>query len=201
MPHFRERLVVAMFLFYELKRSGTIGGRNVPASALRVVRAKLWASLDYGRATAPIQTPGHKTMATRLQRFQLKVLKELLGLSTRATKNGVLGETGELPDIWRERQRQLLVSRQMLHAPVVSLPRRRAAAAQRAEEKAGVFRVVSSFLSSIAGNSRGLEDFRSKKDIKNFVLSQAEKQWKSEVLTNTRLRDTYTSRPRLYLRG
>ena len=104
-PHFAEKLGVAMYVLRELRQAGFIGGRNPPLKCLTTVRAMVWAVLDYGRAVANVRGPRHGDIKTKLERFHFRTLREVLGVSSKAPKLGVTGELGEIPDIWRERQR------------------------------------------------------------------------------------------------
>ena len=136
-PHFAEKRGIALYVAHELRSTGLIGGRNAPKDALDTVRAMVWSVLDYGRAAANLRGPKHKGTKAVLEGFQINLLRELLGVSKWAMKDGVLGETGDLPDIWRERKRQLLVARQMLRAPEGSLPKRIARAVQKGTPSSG----------------------------------------------------------------
>ena len=68
----------------------------------------------------------------------MKTLREVLGVSDSAPKLGVLGETGDLPDRWREILRQIMLAHQMWLAPPGSLPKEIATAALNAGGWGGV---------------------------------------------------------------
>ena len=84
-------------------------------------------------------------VAKKLEAFQMNTLREILGISKYSAKQGVLGELGELRDVWRERKRQLLVAKQMLSAPKGSLLWALANEGQNASPKLGIFKLVESF--------------------------------------------------------
>ena len=115
--HFAMKRAAALLARLELRRAGLFGGRNAPADSLEVARAKLWSIIDYGRGVASSQGPKHKAVAKSLDAFHLETLREILGASRTCRKAGVRGELGEIPDVWRERKKQLLVARQMLGTP------------------------------------------------------------------------------------
>ena len=106
-----------------------------------MARSVLWATIDYGRGVASSQGPRCKAVAKALDSFHLETLREILGVSSHSVVAGVRGETGEIPDCWRERMRQLLVARQMLTSPRGGLMERIANQANRASPKLGIFRM------------------------------------------------------------
>ena len=134
-----------------------------------MVGAGLWQSR---RQPERPQTRGDQGQARVVPIF----LKEVLGASASAARLGVIGESGDLPDIWRERQRQMLVARQMLRAPAGSLPRRMAEGARSGEVKLGIFRLVAEILCE-QQTVRDISSFDSKKSIKEWVRRQATKEW------------------------
>jgi hypothetical protein len=90
--------MAALLVRLDLRRAGLLGGRNAPADRLEVVRAILWATIDYGRGVASSQGPRCKTMAKTLESFHTETLREILGTSRHSATAGVRGETGEIPD-------------------------------------------------------------------------------------------------------
>lgn len=118
-PHHTNRIYIAKFAASKLRAAGLLGGSNAPALSIQVMRAVVWATLDYGRAAAPPQT---KATATSLSRFQLNLLRETLNLSKSAPIDGVLGESGDLGDKWRDARKPCLVAHSLLSSPVGSLP-------------------------------------------------------------------------------
>ena len=199
-PHFAEKLGVARFVAAGLRRAGLLGGRNPPAACLVTVRAMVWATLDYGRIVANLRDPGHKGIQAKIELFQFQILREVLGVSSKAHKLGVIGESGELLDIWRERQRQMLGARQMLKAPPGSLPRRMAEAAQHAEAKLGLFRLVAEILEE-QKEVRDISSFGSKGDIRGWIRKQATQEWRQSVRASSRLMCTYEDVAQLETRG
>jgi len=196
--HFALKRAAAILLRLGLRRAGLFGGKNIPADSLEVARSKLWATIDYGRGTASSQGPGCKTIAKALDSFHLETLREILGVS-RNSRKGVRGETGELPDVWRERKKQLLTARQMLVAPTGGLMEKVAREANSATPKLGIFRVVNDFLLETAGPS--IENFRNKMEIKRWVLTKASEEWKTSVTSSTTLARTYRHSASLALKG
>ena len=188
-PHFAKKRAAALLLRLELRRAGLFGGKNSPADSLEVARSKLWATIDYGRGTASSQGSKCKTIAKALDSFHLETLREILGVSSTSRKAGVRGETGEIPDAWRERKRQLLTARQMLAAPKGGQMEKVAREANAGTPKLGIFRVVNEFLEEHAGPK--IETFRNKMEIKRWVLTKASEEWKTKVTNSSTLARTY----------
>ena len=138
-------------------------------------------------------------MQAKLEIFQLRLLKEILGVSTSAVRTGVFGETGDLPDIWRERQRQLLSARQMLKAPPGSLPGSVARATQSGEGMLGIFRLAK--ILEEQGEVRDIASFASKKSIKSWVWRHASREWLTKAKASTRVGGTYHDSVALQTRG
>jgi len=199
--HFTIKLMAGMLTKHELRRAGLFGGLNTPGCSLDVARAMLWPTIDYGRAVASSQTRGHTVVAKKLEAFQMNTLREILGVSKYSAKQGVLGELGELRDVWRERMRQLLVAKQMLSAPKGSLLWALANEGQNASPKLGIFKLVESFLTEVGNDKRTVEDFKSKQEIKSWIHSSATKEWKTKVEASDRLQRTYALESKLTLRG
>ena len=187
--HFAMKRTAALLVRLELSRAGLFGGRNAPADSLEVVRAMVWPVIDYGRGVASSQGPKCKGVAKSLDTFQLETLREILGVSKRCRVAGVRGELGEIPDLWRERKRQLLTARQMLRSPRGSLMEQIARQANRASPKLGIFRIVHKFLAET--NGPPLEEFRNKSDIKRWILTTASREWKAKVDQSPCLSRTY----------
>ena len=164
-----------------------------------MAKSKLWASIDYGRGIASSQGPKCKTTAKALDSFHLETLREILGISSRSRKAGVRGETGEIPDVWRERKRQLQTARQMLAAPKGGLMEKVAREANAGTPKLGIFRVVNEFLEEHAGPK--IEAFRNKMEIKRWVLTKASEEWKTKVTSSSTLARTYRHSTSLALKG
>ena len=80
-PHFTLKLNAAKARVAELRAVGLFGGRNIPTCSLEVVRASVWGSLDYGRGVANSDAHRHILIARSLLKFQMKTLREVLGVS------------------------------------------------------------------------------------------------------------------------
>lgn len=199
-PHFAEKLGVAAYVLRELRLAGFIGGRNPPSKCLTTVRAMVWAVLDHGRAVANLRDPRHGGIKAKLEKFHFKTLREVLGVSSKAPKLGVTGELGELTDIWRERQKQLLVAKQMLRAPHGSLPQRMADVARQGEAKLGIFRLAAEILND---QQAGIDIswFNSKRSIKKWVREWASKEWLQRAQASPSLGATYQDETSLETRG
>ena len=197
--HFSAKLTSAKARAGELRAAGLIGGSNIPTNSLMVVRAVLWASLDYGRGAACSSGPGHLEIAKRLVQFQMTTLREVLGLSDSAPRLGVLGETGDIPDAWREVKRQVLLAYQMLRAPADSLPGRVARAAMRAKQ--GMFARANEMLTQIRGSPTSLSDFRTRSSLAEVIMNAARAEWMRAVAVSERLRLTYPPSTSLRTRG
>ena len=169
--HFAMKRAAALIQRVELRRAGLFGGKNAPTDSLEVAKSMLWSTLDYGRGVASSQGSRCKTVAKALESFHLETLREILGTSDRSMGAGVRGETGEIPDVWRDRKRQMLMARQMLTAPKGGLLCKIAIEANSSSLKLGIFRVVHDFLQQAEGPS--IDQFRSKGEIKQWILMKA----------------------------
>ena len=201
-PHFTEKLKKGETRAGELRAAGLLGGNSIPATSLMVVRVMLWTSLDYGRGAARSSGPKHLEVAKRLVRFQMKILREVLGLSDSAPTLGVLGESGDIPDAWREVKRQVLLAHQMWQAPAGSLPNavaRAALATEHAEH--GLFVRSNQILSTIRGRPTSVSDFRTSSSLAKVIMKAAQAEWKAEATASVRLRDTYPHSTSLRTRG
>ena len=96
--------MVATLLLCALRSAGLIGGRNAPGQSLGIIQSMVWQTIDHGRATAHSEEVGHGQVRKQLEAFQVAALREILGLSKVAPKLALFGETGDLPDRWRERR-------------------------------------------------------------------------------------------------
>ena len=199
--HYSEKLGVAYFLIVRLRAVGLIGGRNTPAAALEIIRSMVWQMLDYGRATAPSSARGHAQIRKKLEGLQMKVLREILGLSSSSPKLAVHGEYGDLPDIWRERRKQLQIANQMMTSDSTSLPYRVAKEANEASPKVGLLHEVGVILTTLGEPGRTVESFRNKDEVNKWVSRAATAEWRRGVSQSTRLCDTYQVATHLRLRG
>ena len=197
--HFATKRVAARLARLELRRAGLFGGRNAPADSLEIAKAMLWSIVDYGRGVASSQGPDCKAVAKALDAFQLETLREILGTSKSSRRAGVRGELGEIPDVWRERKRQMLAARQMLRAPEGGLMGRIARQANNASPKLGIFRVVHRFLEE--AKAPPLEEFRSKGAIKRWIHTKASLEWKAMVEESSVLPRTYYHSSSLGMKG
>ena len=78
----------------------------------------VWWYLGYGRAAAPTTIPNHLGVAKQLRFFQSKILREVLSLSKSAVIDGLIGETGDLSDDWRELKKSSLLHTSSLQRPI-----------------------------------------------------------------------------------
>lgn len=190
--HFAMKRAAAILARLELRRAGLFGGRNAPLDSLEVAKAMLWATVDYGRGVASSQGHGCGRAAKALDAFHIGTLREILGVSGCSVKAGVRGELGEIPDVWRERKRQLLVARQMLTSPEGSLMERLARHANASSPKLGIFRTVEKFLQGCSEPTHRLEeDFKSKRAIKDWIHMMASGEWRARIAGSMRLENTY----------
>ena len=189
--HFSEKLMVAQYLFFSLRKSGLLGGRNAPGASLNVVRRMIWQAIDHGRATARSLDYGHGTIRKKLAAFQISVLREVLGLSKSAPILAILGESGDLPDAWRERWKQMQIAKQMLSADPSSIAHKVAQEANTAVPKIGIFLRISKVLADHDDRKRDIADFESKKEIKTWIARRAADEWMRGIAASTRLFKTY----------
>jgi hypothetical protein len=197
--HFAMKRAAALLARLELRRAGLFGGRNAPADSLEVAKAMLWSIIDYGRGVASSQGSDCKAAAKSLDAFQMETLREIPGTPKTSRRAGVRGELGEIPDVWRERKRQLPAARQMLGAPTGGLMERIARQANNASPKLGIFRVGSTFLEE--AKAPPLEKFRSKGDIKRWIHTMASQEWKAMVGKSSVLSRTYYHSTSLGMKG
>ena len=199
--HYAEKLRTALFLLYNLRSAGLIGGRNSPAAALGVVRSMIWQTMDYGRATARSLDGDHAGVRKKLEAFQISVLRKVRGLSKSAPKLAVFGESGDLPDAWRERRKQMSIAFQMITAESSSVAHRVAMEASSASPKVGLFLRVSNLLAEHDIEARDITDFKNKTEISNWIARRASTEWKEDTAASTRLIDTYAWTKDLRMRG
>ena len=174
--HYANRLKVARFTAKSLQSAGFWGGVNVPSRSLHVVRAMLWSSLDYGRAAAPTTIPNHLGVAKQLRFFQSKILREVLSLSKSAVIDGLIGETGDLSDDWRELKKLLSVAHKLLTAPDNSIPRTLSRAAYHSESKVGLIARAKHALLEQKANPNILLNPFSGPAIKVLVMTAAQRE-------------------------
>ncbi len=177
--HFAMKRAAANLTRLELRRAGLFGGRNAPGDSLEVARAMLWATLDCGSGVASSQAHGCGKAAKAFDAFHIDTLREIFGVSNVSVKASVRGELGKIPDVWRERRRQLLVARQMLTSPEGSLVGRLARHANASCPKLGIFRTVDTILESCSEPAHRLEDFKSKQAIKDSLHLMASGEWRA----------------------
>ena len=89
----------------------------------------LWSKLDSGRQGCDryLWIYGYAELRSSLQQLHLSALREILNVSSHSSINGVLGETGCLPDLRRGELHSLQTFRRCLVSPPDSLPHRIAA--------------------------------------------------------------------------
>ena len=199
--HYTEKIAVAQFLLHGLRKAGLVGGRNAPGASLGVIRSMVWQSLDHGRATARSLDEGHSPIRKKLESFQNSVLREVLGLSKSAPKLALFGETGDLPDAWRERRKNMLIAAQMLTSDTSSIPYRVAMEANSASPKVGLFHYISTLLAEHGSQKRDTTEFKSKEEINDWIARRAAYEWRQGILGSTRLYNTYSQTKDLQLRG
>ena len=180
---------------------GLFGGRNIPADSLTVVRATVWTALDYGRGVANSEAHRHVGIAKQLGSFQIKTLREVLGVSDSTPILGVLGETGDLTDKWRGKLKQILLAQQMYLAPEESLPKEIARAALDAGGGTSLFARVNRWLSDILARPTVVSSFRKRSVLKKVVMKAARTEWIRAVQASERLKDTYAPSEPLRTRG
>lgn len=122
--HFQEKLAYAKKKVNALRAAGLIGGSHPPAAELVVVNAVVWPALDSGRIATNISGSGYLGLKTRLLRFQMATLREILNLSSKAPVYAVVGELAIMLDTFREEMQVLHSLRRMLNAPPRSIPAR-----------------------------------------------------------------------------
>ena len=198
--HFATKITAANIAAAKIREAGLLGGSNVPNDSLEIIRAIVWATLDYGRAATLPRPEAHAAIDLKLQKFQTKLLREALSLSRTAPIDGVLGEAGEMLDTWREAGRILSVAHQMLTAPEGSLVRRIAVAAEDAFCNGGLFSKARQVLERTDRNARSIQDY-SRNELKKTILGAAEKEWKVRVASSRRLRESYSQAHTLSRRG
>ena len=68
--HFKSRLRIAQISAAKLRKNGLLGGRNNPARSVQMVRAVLYATIDYGRGATSTMGRGHTSIIKFLFNFQ-----------------------------------------------------------------------------------------------------------------------------------
>ena len=148
-----------------------------------MVRAILWSQIDYGSGATNVQTRGHQTTLRNLDRFQYNTLREVLGLSRSSPRDGLLGETGDIPDHWRRVRKQVTIAHQLLNAPSPSIPR--TLANEAFVSKTGVIGRAIHLLLEIKADPSLLKDEKAKSSLKKAIMSAAQSEWKTRIPSNS----------------
>ena len=201
--HYTEKLRIAKFMLLNLRRAGLLGGHNALSISLDVVQRTVWSSLDYGRAATNSELRFHKATRSDLARFQNNTLREVLSVSGSASIDGLFGETGDTPDLWRERHKALAMCHLLSMAPEDSIPAQLARLSS--EYKVGLMQRGREITTMINLPWSVLSSKNASTKIKRALDAQVRKEWQARVMQNGRLRATYHSQrdsPRLrgYLR-
>jgi hypothetical protein len=188
--HFKARLNTAKHTAANLRSKGLLGGRNNPEKNIQMTRAILWSQIDYGRGATDPHKPGHLTTLKNLATFQYNILREILNLSQSVPRDGLLGETGDIPDHWRHIRKQVAITHQLLSAPPLSIPRTVAEAAY--DSKTGVVGRAIKALLDIKADPHLLKDEKAKPALKQAIMLAAQREWRTRVASNRRIAATYT---------
>jgi hypothetical protein len=121
--HINTRLRKANGKLGMLRKAGLLGGANAASASSTLVKAHLWPIIDSGRSLADLHLACNLSLRKRLDTFQLKVGRTILGLSPAAPSDGVLGELGWMPDNTRGDLRSLLFLGRILCQPDCALSR------------------------------------------------------------------------------
>ena len=197
--HFTAKIKTAYFTTHRLWESGLLGGRNIPAVSLDIVQKVVWASLDYGRASTDSEAPGHRTIQDRLSLLQAKTLRQVLDSSKSTPRDALLGETGDIPDFWRERRKALNMCHLLLSTPPDSIPGRLALSTRDA--KTGLMHRGSLLLSELGLPADTFLLQNAKLSIKRAVLGAVTNEWHLRVQQQRRLTLTYPPGTHYGLRG
>ena len=106
------------------KAAGLLGGHHPVSSSIALLNAELLPTLDSGRAAVGLylkRVPG-VAIRQKLDTILLFMLRHILGVSSRASSEGVIGECGVLTDISRDDLKHLLLFHAFCAAPQHSLP-------------------------------------------------------------------------------
>ena len=197
--HFQSKIKTAYFTTHRMWESGLLGGRNIPAISLDIVQRVVWASLDYGRASTNSEAPGHKTIRDRLALLQAKTLRQVLDSTKSCPRDALFGETGDIPDFWRERRKILNMCHLLLSTPPDSIPGR--LALSTLEAKIGLMHRGSLLLSELGLPSDTFLRQNAKTLIKQAVLSAVTVEWRLKIQQQHRLALTYPPDTQYGLRG
>ena len=106
------------------KAAGLLGGHHPVSSSIALLNAEILPTLDSGRAVIGLYLKRGPSIAIRLQldTLLLMMLRQILGVSRRASSEGVLGECGIISDIGRDDLKHLLLSHTLCASPQRSLP-------------------------------------------------------------------------------
>ena len=185
--HFKQKIARAKKKSNVLRRAGLLGGTHSPAAASMLVSSVVWSSLDSGRIATDISGPGYQGLRKELLLLQLRILREVLNLSSKAPIGAVVGELAVMLDHFRDEMQLLQALRRMLAAPQDSVPalliRQCLSSAQHAEAVPFVERSVG--LLTTAKVNTASENLKS--HIKKQCWSRAEADWRTRVKQNDEL--------------
>ena len=192
--HYKVKVKAVQMRRNALREEGLLGGSNVPAAGVELVQMILWPILDSGRPAADISGRGYSALRQSLARLQIDTLREVLNVSGRAPINGVLGETGCLPDDRREDLRTLQVFRRYISAPKDSLPAklsREVLQLPEGSEMPPFFARANELLRRYSLQMRSLRHPGAKQAIRKAVFKKAAEVWKAQVRMSPSLSLTY----------
>ena len=197
--HFTAKIKTAYFTTHRMWESGLLGGRNIPAISLDTVQKVVWASLDYGRASTDSEASGHKTIRERLSLLQAKTLRQVLDSSKSTPRDALFGETGDIPDFWRERRKALNMCHLLLSTPPQSIPGKLALVTR--EAKVGLMQRGSLLLTELGLPPDTILRQDAKVSIKRSVLATVTTEWRLRIQQQHRLTLTYPPGTQSCLRG
>jgi hypothetical protein len=95
-----------------------MGGGTTISTSSTIVIALIWKVLDTGRSVASL-SPCEKKISKDISNFQLKIARDILGVTKTSTRLGTIAELGWLPESHREDLNFLLFAARLLKNPTL----------------------------------------------------------------------------------
>ena len=196
--HFNTKIKKTEKAYNNLRGLGLVGGQQPVNAVSALIQAKLWPKLDIGRAVTDISAPVYKTLRNTLLKLQIRIGREILGLSKRSRLDAVIGELGWIADHSRAELLSLRLLRSFATSPEGSLPMR-------------VYNMISSlpvqyqpkFFSQshrvLHNIGCGTPRDCSKQLLKRKFMERASESWLERVSTHPRLGPAYSNLSRLQI--
>jgi hypothetical protein len=200
--HVDNKLHKAEEALEALIRKKLLGPPNGAKQASAVVHAKLWPTLDVGRATINLFLPQHAALQADYESFQSRVANLVLGTTSSCPPLHTLGELGWLSDRHRGSITLLGFFKGLVQAPEHSLTKKviRAVLEDSRDNPDNTPPIINHVTHTATEHNINLGEIQNKswkKQVRRMIHKVAQQQWKLEVSTHQHLSLIYTHNPTL----